>query len=123
MSTKINILSSLSKKADNLVIVGAMANNFLKFKGINVGRSLIEEVSENIVKNINTLAAKNKCNIIVPVDWNTSSSVNGDSVYKSLKDISKRWSLDKQFSPKVSNKFRMNLIKGWNVAVKRTLIT
>ena len=50
MSTKINILSSLSKKADNLVIVGAMANNFLKFKGINVGKSLIEEGSENIVK-------------------------------------------------------------------------
>ena len=87
MSTKINILSSLSKKADNLVIVGAMANNFLKFKGINVGKSLIEEGSENIVKNINTLAAKNKCNIIIPVDWNTSSSVNGDPVYKSLKDM------------------------------------
>ncbi len=87
VSTKINILSSLSKKADNLVIVGAMANNFLKFKGINVGKSLIEEGSENIVKNINTLAAKNKCNIIIPVDWNTSSSVNGNPVYKSLKDM------------------------------------
>ena len=87
VSTKINILSSLSKKADNFVIVGAMANNFLKFKGINVGKSLIEEGSENIVKNINTLAAKNKCNIIIPVDWNTSSSVNGDPVYKSLKDM------------------------------------
>ena len=87
VSTKINILSSLSKKADNLVIVGAMANNFLKFKGINVGKSLIEEGSKNIVKNINTLAAKNKCNIIIPVDWNTSSSINGDPVYKSLKDM------------------------------------
>ena len=87
VSTKINILSSLSKKADNLVIVGAMANNFLKFEGINVGKSLIEEGSENIVKNINTLAAKNKCNIIIPVDWNTSSSVNGNPVYKSLKDM------------------------------------
>ena len=87
VSTKINILSSLSKKADNLVIVGAMANNFLKFKGVNVGKSLIEEGSENIVKNINTLAAKNKCNIIIPIDWNTSSSVNGDPAYKSLKDM------------------------------------
>ena len=55
MSTKINILSSLSKKADNLVIVGAMANNFLKFKGINVGKSLIEEGSENIVKNMDMI--------------------------------------------------------------------
>jgi phosphoglycerate kinase len=87
VSTKINILSSLSKKADNLVIVGAMANNFLKFKGINVGKSLIEKGSENIVKNINTLAAKNKCNIIIPVDSNTSSNVNGNLVYKSLKDM------------------------------------
>ena len=123
VSTKINILSSLLESADNLVIVGAMANNFLKFKGINVGASLVEKGSENTVKNINTLAEKNKCKVIIPVDCNTSSNVNGSPTYKSLKDISKKWSLDKQFSPKFSSKFRTNLIKGWNVAVKRTLIT
>ena len=87
MSTKINILSSLLENADNLVIVGAMANNFLKFKGVNVGASLIEKGSENTVKNINTLAEKNKCKLIIPVDCNTSSNVNGDPVYKSLKDM------------------------------------
>ncbi len=87
VSTKINILSSLSEKADNLVIVGAMANNFLKFKGVNVGASLVEKGSENTVKNINTLAKKNRCNVIIPVDCNTSSSVDGDQVYRSLKDI------------------------------------
>ena len=42
--------------------------------------------------------------------------------YKSLKDISKKWSLDKKFSPKVNNKFRKKVIKGWNTAIKRTLI-
>ncbi len=87
VSTKINILSSLLESADNLVIVGAMANNFLKFKGINVGASLVEKGSENTVKNINTLAEKNKCNIIIPVDCNTSSHVNGSPTYKSLKNI------------------------------------
>jgi len=87
VSTKINILSSLLENADNLVIVGAMANNFLKFKGINVGASLVEKGSENTVKNINILAEKSKCNVIVPVDCNTSSNVNGDPVYKSLKDM------------------------------------
>jgi phosphoglycerate kinase len=87
VSTKINILSSLLENADNLIIVGAMANNFLKFKGVNVGASLIEKGSENTVKNINTLAEKNKCNLIIPVDCNTSSNVNGDPVYKSLKDM------------------------------------
>ena len=43
-------------------------------------------------------------------------------IYKSLKDISKRWSVDKKFSPKVKKNFRKKSIKGWNIAVKRTLI-
>jgi len=44
-------------------------------------------------------------------------------VYKSLKDISKNWALDKRFSPKMKNKNRVHLIKGWSKAIKRTLIT
>ncbi len=43
-------------------------------------------------------------------------------VYKSLNDISKKWSLDKKFTPKIKNKFRRILIKGWSTAIKRTLI-
>jgi len=43
-------------------------------------------------------------------------------VYKSLKDISKNWSLDKQFNPKMKNKIRKSLVKGWLVTIKRTLI-
>jgi glycerol kinase len=44
-------------------------------------------------------------------------------VYKSLKDISRKWSLDKKFSPKMKVKNRSDLIKGWSKAIKRTLIT
>ena len=87
VSTKINILSSLSEKADNLVIVGAMANNFLKFEGVNVGISLVEKGSENVVKNIKILAKKSKCNLITPVDFQTSTDFNGNPNYKPLKDI------------------------------------
>ena len=43
-------------------------------------------------------------------------------VYKSLKDISKNWNLDKQFSPKMKNNLRDSLLKGWLTAIKRTLI-
>ena len=43
-------------------------------------------------------------------------------IYKSLKDISKQWSLDKKFSPKVNKNFRKKVLKGWNTAIKRTLI-
>ena len=87
VSTKINILSSLSKNADNIVIVGAMANNFLKFNGLNVGASLVEKDSENIVKDIIVMGEKNKCNIIIPVDCNTSKNVSGNSTYKSMNDV------------------------------------
>ena len=44
-------------------------------------------------------------------------------VYKSTKEISKQWRLDKKFTPKVNIKFRKKVIKGWNTAIKRTLIT
>jgi len=43
-------------------------------------------------------------------------------VYKSLKDISKQWSLDRKFESKIKRKTRMNLIKGWRTSVKRALI-
>ena len=43
-------------------------------------------------------------------------------VYKSLKDISQNWSLDRKFTPKMKNKNRINLLKGWSKGIKRTLI-
>ena len=43
-------------------------------------------------------------------------------IYKSLKDISKNWNLDKKFLPKMQNKPRTILINGWEKAVKRALI-
>ena len=89
VSTKIGVLSSLTKIADNLVVVGAMANNFLKFlKGINVGASLIENNSEINVKKIKEIAQKNGCKLIIPLDCNTSTNIDGRSEYKSLETIS-----------------------------------
>jgi glycerol kinase len=43
-------------------------------------------------------------------------------VYKSLKDISKNWHLDKKFSPKMKNSIKNKLLKGWSTAIKKTLI-
>ena len=44
ISTKINLIINIIKNVNNLIIVGAMANNFLTFKGVNVGKSLIEKI-------------------------------------------------------------------------------
>ena len=36
ISTKIGVLANLIKKMDNIVIVGAMANNFIRYKKYNI---------------------------------------------------------------------------------------
>jgi glycerol kinase len=44
-------------------------------------------------------------------------------VYKSLKDISKVWALDKKFNPKMKQNHRKILLSGWSRSIKRTLIS
>ena len=43
-------------------------------------------------------------------------------LFKSLKDIKSLWKKDKDFKPKISKSKRNDLIKGWNLAIKKTLI-
>ena len=43
-------------------------------------------------------------------------------VFKSLNDISKKWKLNRKFVPKIKSSNRINLLKGWSQAIKRTLI-
>jgi len=40
ISTKINVITNLIEKINNLIIVGAMANNFFIYKNLKVGKSL-----------------------------------------------------------------------------------
>jgi phosphoglycerate kinase len=68
VSTKIKTLLSLTQSCSNIFIGGAMANNFLKHQGIAVGQSLLEEGSEEMIKEIYTLAKKTGCEIHLPTD-------------------------------------------------------
>ena len=68
VSTKINTLLSLTKSCANIFIGGAMANNFLKFKGIPVGSSLLEEGSEKMINQIYASAQEKECEIHLPLD-------------------------------------------------------
>ena len=89
ISTKINIITNLIKNVNNIVIVGAMANNFLSFKGFTVGKSLIEKDSEKIIDNIYTEAKRNNCDIFVPEDCNVSTDFEGSGKIKELDSIEK----------------------------------
>ena len=68
VSTKIKTLLFLTQSCSNIFIGGAMANNFLKYQGIAVGQSLLEEGSEEMIKDIYTLANKTGCEIHLPTD-------------------------------------------------------
>jgi len=87
ISTKINVITSLIEKVNNLVIVGAMANNFFVHKNLKIGKSLIEKNTEEIIKKIYKKAKEHKCEITIPEDCMVSSSFTGVGNSKSLDKI------------------------------------
>ena len=87
ISSKIDVIISLIEKINNLVIVGAMANNFFIYKKLNVGKSLIEKNKEEIIKQIYDKAKKSNCEIVIPEDCVVSTSLNGEGKNKNLKQI------------------------------------
>ena len=89
ISTKIGVVSNLVKNVSNIVIVGAMANNFLAYKKYEIGKSLKEENSEDVVKKILVEAEANKCKILIPEDCLVAKSFEGDAVSKDTKFVEK----------------------------------
>ena len=68
ISTKLALLGNLSRRADVLVIGGAMANTFLAAQGHAVGRSLQEAGMHETAREIMAEAARAGCTIILPTD-------------------------------------------------------
>ena len=87
ISTKINIISNLMKNVDKIIIVGAMANNFLVYDGFNIGKSLIEKNSNNIIKQIYLNVKNLSCEIIIPKDFNVSESFESEGSIKKIGNI------------------------------------
>ena len=88
VSTKINIIKNLIPKFDNIIIVGGMANNIIKYMGNNIGKSLQEENSDPIIKEIFSLSEINNCKIIYPKDIVVGKNLNGSPQIKELSEIS-----------------------------------
>ena len=87
ISTKINIIKNLILKFDNIVIVGGMANNILKYKGFDIGKSIQEENCDQIIEEILFLSKKAKCKIIFPEDVTVGKDLNSGPKVKELNDI------------------------------------
>ena len=72
---KIETIRNLVKKADYILVGGAMAYTFLKAKGVETGKSLIDEESLDFAKEMLSLTDK----IILPVDHLASDSVDNNN--------------------------------------------
>lgn len=75
VASKIKVLQNLN--VNNLIIVGGMANTFLKAKGLNIGNSFYEENMLEIARKI-----MNQHNVILPIDFvcEDYSIKNADSI-------------------------------------------
>ena len=68
VSDKISVILNLLNYCNNLIIGGAMAYTFLKFKGHDVGKSKVEEGKRNLLQAIYEKAAKHNVRIYLPCD-------------------------------------------------------
>ena len=87
ISTKINIIKNLIPKFDNIIFVGGMANNILKYKGYPIGKSVKEHGCDKIIEEIFNLQKKEKCKIIYPEDVVVGKSLSSLPEIKSLNDV------------------------------------
>jgi len=88
ISTKITVIKNLIDKFDNIIFVGGMANNILKFKEYQIGNSIYEKNVDQIVSEIFNLSEKKNCKVFFPLDVSTGKSVNEKSIVKKLTEIS-----------------------------------
>ncbi|AAZ21406.1 phosphoglycerate kinase [Candidatus Pelagibacter communis] len=89
ISSKINIIKNLITKFDNIIIVGGMANNILKYKECEIGKSIQEDNCDKIIEEIFSLSKKENCKIIYPEDVAVGKSLEGSAEIKELNNISK----------------------------------
>jgi phosphoglycerate kinase len=87
VSGKIEIIESLLNKADHLLIGGAMANTFLKARGIGVGKSLAEDDQKEVVLAILQKARERGVQILLPVDYLIATAAEASAETKAAESL------------------------------------
>ncbi|MCR4636598.1 MAG: phosphoglycerate kinase [Butyrivibrio sp.] len=68
VADKLNVINTLLEKCDTLIIGGGMAYTFLKAKGYEVGKSLLDELKVDYCKEMMEKADKLGKKLLLPVD-------------------------------------------------------
>ena len=89
ISSKIHLLLNLQTKVDYIFIIGAMANTLLKCMAFEVGKSLIEENCDEMIRNLVNSSKINCCEIILPDDFVVTDSIKNPTYIRKTNQIKK----------------------------------
>jgi len=82
VSTKLAALENIIQRVDKLLIGGAMANTFLKSRGVDVGSSKIEDDLIDVSASIMSKASEKGVKLYLPVDAVAADSFNANAATK-----------------------------------------
>lgn len=68
ISTKFQVIEVLIKKADILLIGGAMAYTFFKAENIPIGQSLVENNFLGVARELMNVGVQSRCRMLLPID-------------------------------------------------------
>ena len=93
VSSKIGVLDSLLDKCDKIIIGGGMIFTFYKARGLNVGKSLVEEDKLELAKNLEKKAQDKGVELLLPSDVVLANefSPTADSKVSDINSISGDW--------------------------------
>lgn len=79
VSDKIELIEALLDKVDNLIIGGGMAYTFVKAKGGEIGKSLVELDKLDLANELVKKAAEKGVNLILPTDAQIADKFSNDA--------------------------------------------
>jgi len=93
VSSKIGVLDSLLDKCDKIVIGGGMIFTFYKARGLDVGKSLVEEDKLELAKNLESKAKAKGVELLLPSDVVLANefSPTAESKVSQIDSISGDW--------------------------------
>lgn len=84
VSDKIGVIENLMSIVDGIVIVGAMANTFLRAKGFDMGKSLVEEDKINLAEELLKKAEEKNVKIVLPSDLVVAQEISDDAKIRTV---------------------------------------
>jgi len=119
VSSKIDVITHLLDKIDNLIIGGGMAFTFFKAQGGSIGSSLVEDEYLETAKKILSLAKEKGVNVMLPEDSVIADAFSNDAHIKvvSSMEIEAGW-MGLDVGPKAIETYRDVISKSktilWN---------